>query len=110
MHKSAVGVSGLELLGKICAYLRKKGTYPSARARELLSRGCTVKERVDAIAVVVPDENYLSMTEESVIAELNAALDSLGIKKRVRPEKTAEDLYADDVAKALELFGRDNVY
>ncbi len=109
MHLKAVGINGLELLGKFSSYLRKKGTYAAARARELLSRGAAVKERDDAIAVVVPDENYLSVTEQSVVAELNGVLDSLGIKKRIRVEKTAEDLYVDDLIKARELFGRDNV-
>ena len=51
-----------------------------------------------------------AVRKRKAIAELNAALDSLGIHKRARPEKTAEDLFADDVAKATELFGKDNVY
>lgn len=109
MHLKAVGVSGLELLGKISVYLRKKGTYGAARARDLLSRDVVVKERDDAIAFVVTDDNYLLMTEQSVVDELNEALDSCGIKKRARAEKTAEDLYADDLIRARDLFGRDNV-
>ncbi len=49
------------------------------------------------------------MTDETVLAELNAALSAVGIEKRARAEKTAEDLYADDLMRAVELFGRDCV-
>lgn len=109
MHRSAVAVSGMKLLGMIAAYLRKKDTYPAARARELMSRGVTVKERADAVAFVVPDESFLSMGESKVMDELNAALESCGIQKRARIEKTDEALYGDDLERAYKLFGRDGV-
>ncbi len=109
MHMSAQGANGLALLGRLSTYLRKKGTADAARARELLSRDVSVKERADYIAFVTRDEDFLSMTDERVVAELNAALDAAGIKKRARAEKTAEDLYADDLSRAITLFGRDLV-
>lgn len=109
MHMSAQGANGLALLGRLSTYLRKKGTADAARARELLSRDVSVKERADYIAFVTRDEDFLSMTDERVLAELNAALDAAGIKKRARAEKTAEDLYADDLSRAITLFGRDLV-
>ncbi len=109
MHVSGKGVVGLELLGKVAMYLRKKGTPSAARARELLSRGVAVKERDDAIGFVVPDENFLAMTDAAVMGELDEALASIGTDKRARIEKTEEDLYADDLMRAKELFGKDNV-
>ncbi len=109
MHRRAETVSGMALLGKITRYLRKNPNAETARARELLSRGVTVKEREDAIAFVTADENFLSLGEPSVIATLNAALDDCGEKRRARAEKTDEDLYHDDLMRARELFGRDNV-
>ena len=109
MHMSAQGANGLALLGRLSTYLRKKGTADAARARELLSRDVSVKERAEYIAFVTRDEDFLSMTDERVVAELNAALDAAGIKKRARAEKTAEDLYADDLSRAITLFGRDLV-
>lgn len=109
MHRSAVAVSGMKLLGMIAAYLRKKDTYPAARARDLLARGVTVKERADAVSFIVPDESFLSMGESKVTDELNAALDSCGIKKRARIEKTDEALYGDDLDRAYKMFGRDGV-
>ncbi len=110
MQYSAQKPSGLMLYGKVLTYLRKKGTYASARARDLLSRdGVAVKEREDAIAFVVPDEIFLSLSDAEVKADLDAALDSVGIKKRARPERTAEDLYLDDLEKMRSLFGRDCV-
>lgn len=109
MHLSAQGANGLELLGRLSTYLRKKGTADAARARELLSRDVSVKERADYIAFVTRDEDFLSMTDERVVAELNAALDAAGVKKRARAEKTAEDLYVDDLSRAVDLFGRDCV-
>ena len=69
-----------------------------------------IKEREDAIAFVTPDSEFLSVSDRAVVAEFNAALDALGIKKRARVDKTAEDLFADDVARARELFGRDEVF
>ncbi len=109
MHRSAVAVSGMKLLGMIAAYLRKKDTYPAARARDLLARGVTVKERADAVSFIVPDESFLSMGESKVTDELNAALDSCGIQKRARIEKTDEALYGDDLDRAYKMFGRDGV-
>lgn len=108
MHLKGKKREGLGLLGKIASYLRKKGTYAAARAHELLSRGVVVKEREDVIGFVVSDENFLTMTDKAVIEELTEALKSLGIQKPPRPEKTEEDLYADDLAAARELFGRDH--
>ncbi len=109
MHKSAVKLEGLELFGKIVSYLRKKNTPAAARARELLSRGVAVKERDDAMAFVAPDDCYLSVTDPAVIAEYNAALESAGVKKRARAEQTKEDILAEDVIRAKELFGKDGV-
>ena len=109
MHFSATKVSGMELIGAIAKFLRKKGTAGAARARELLSRGVAVKERDDYISFVVPDEIYLSVSDKPVIDELNAALDGIGIEKRAAVDKTAEDLLQDDIARARELFGRDGV-
>lgn len=109
MHLKAQNVEGLELLGKIAMFLRRRGTVRAARAYELLRRGAVVKERDDAIAFVVEDDNFLQFTDSEVLEELNAALDSCGIKKRARAEKTDDDLYADDLTAARELFGFDAV-
>lgn len=110
MHYSAKKVIGMELIGSLSRYLRKKNTQAAARARELLSRGAVVKEREDVISFVVPDEVYLSLSEKYMLDELNAALDGIGVKKRARVDKTAEDLLEDDIALARELFGKDNVF
>ena len=40
---------------------------------------------------------------------LNEVLDELGIAKRAKIERTEDDLYADDLKRAYELFGRDGV-
>lgn len=109
LHQKASAANGLELLGKVARYLRKKKTPASDRAFELLSRGVAVKERGDAAAFVAPDSCFLSMCEPSVVAELGEAVVAAGIKKRVRIEKTDDDLYAEDLARARELFGRDGV-
>lgn len=109
LHLKAKQVTGLEILGKVSTYLRKKGTADAARARELLSRDAAIKERDDAFVFVVPDEGFIAMTDPTVIRELNEALTSCGIEKRARIEKKAEDLYADDLMRAKELFGRDAV-
>ena len=59
-------------------FLRKRADSPhAARARELLSRGVQVKERDDFIAFIAPDDCFLSLGDESVLGELNAALDSI---------------------------------
>lgn len=109
MHRRGIEVTGLELLGKIATLLRKKNDMESARVRELLSRGVKVKEREDAIAFVVPDASFLSMSETSTLNILNSALDAIGQKKRARIEKSEDDLYADDLDLAREMFGRDHV-
>lgn len=109
LHLKASNTKGLELLGKIASYLRKKGTASSSRAFELLSRGVSAKERADAVSFVAPDSCFLSMCEPSVVAELGEAVTAAGIKKLVRIEKTDDDLYAEDLARARELFGRDGV-
>lgn len=108
-HLSAQNVSGLKLIGSIATHLRKKGTREAARARELLSRGVTVKERSDAVTFVTPDEQFIPMSDDAVIKELAEALSELGINKPVRIDKTLEDLMADDQEAARELFGRDLV-
>ncbi len=74
-----------------------------------MSRGVAVKERDDAMASVAPDDCYLSVTDPAVIAEYNAALESAGVKKRARAEQTKEDILAEDVIRAKELFGKDGV-
>lgn len=109
-HFGGSTVTGRELMGRIVRHLRKKKTREAARAYELISRGVLIKEREDAIAFVTPDSEFLSVSDSAVVAEFNAALDALGIKKRARVDKTAEDLFADDVARARELFGRDSVF
>ncbi len=109
MHLKASSATGLELLGKVVRYLRKKGTPGAARARELLSRGVAVRDRGSAIAFVAPDEVFLMMTDERVVAELDEALKSFGESKKVRIQRTAEDLFYDDVNKATEYFGKDCV-
>ena len=108
-HLRAQATEGLELLGKIASKLRKSDLPISGRVRQLLSRGVAVKEREDAIAFVTPEDSFLSMSEVEVISALNATLDALGIKKRARIERTADDLYEDDVKRAYELFGKDAV-
>ncbi|MCH5163142.1 MAG: DNA polymerase III subunit gamma/tau [Clostridiales bacterium] len=109
MHVRSDSVSGLELLGKIATYLRKSGDGEAARVRELLSRGVAVKEREDVTAFVVPDDSFLLMSEKHVVGILDEALKAVGVTKPASIEKTDEDLYADDLARARELFGRDNV-
>ncbi len=109
MHVKSSSVSGLELLGKIATRLRKAGDMQSARVRELLSRGVTIKERDDVFSFVVPDDNFLLMSEKSVTDVLDAALQAVGAKKPARVEKTDEDLYHDDLVRAKDLFGGDNV-
>ncbi len=109
MHLKASSATGLELLGKVVRYLRKKGTPSAARARELLSRGAAVRERGDAIAFVAPDEVFLMMTDARVVSELEEALKSFGENRKVRVRRTAEDLFYDDVNKATEFFGKDCV-
>ncbi|MDE7464330.1 MAG: hypothetical protein K2M48_04790, partial [Clostridiales bacterium] len=109
MHMRSAAVSGLELLGKIATYLRKHASPETARVRELLSRGVTVKERDEVTAFVVPDDSFLLMSEKNVVDILDAALKAVGATKPASVEKTDEDLYHDDLMKARELFGRDLV-
>ncbi len=108
-HLQAVAQAGLELLGKIARTLRKNPSPASVRARQLLSRGISVKERDEFIGFVTPDESYLSMGEPAVLQTLNEVLDTLGIKKRARIERTDDDLYEEDLLRAAQLFGKDNV-
>lgn len=108
-HKRAQATEGLELLGRIARSLRKSKGPVNERIRQLLSRGVAVKEREDAIAFVTPEDSFLSMSESAVLNALNAVLDELDIKKRARIERTADDLYEEDVKRAYELFGRDSV-
>ncbi|MCH5351433.1 MAG: DNA polymerase III subunit gamma/tau [Clostridiales bacterium] len=110
MQYSAQVATGVTLYGKILRHLRKKGTYASARAKELISReGVTVKEREDAIAFVAPDEVFFSLSEPDVKRELDEAVKAAGTEKPARPERTEEDLYLDDLDKMRVLFGRDCV-
>ncbi|MCH5164912.1 MAG: DNA polymerase III subunit gamma/tau [Clostridiales bacterium] len=106
-HIGASKEEGRELLGKIAIALRRAATPAADRARRLLSRGVAVKEREDAIGFVTPDDSFLSMSEGVVLDVLNGVLNSLGIKKHARIERTADDLFEDDFAHAVELFGRD---
>lgn len=108
-HLRAQNTEGLELLGRIARSLRKSDTPISGRIRQLLARGVSVKEREDAIAFVTPEDCFLSMSEDDVLAALDGVLDGLGIKKRARIERTADDLYEEDVKRAYDLFGRDCV-
>ncbi len=110
MHLSATGITGMALFGKLVTFLRKRADSPhAARARELLSRGVQVKERDDFIAFIAPDDCFLSLGDESVLGELNAALDSCGIEKRAKAERTDESLMADDVERGRVLFGKDGI-
>ncbi len=108
-HLSATAESGLELLGKIAIELRRAKTPAADRVRRLLSHGVAVKERDDAIGFVTPDDVFLQMGEAVVTDVINGILDGLGIKKRVRIERTEDDLYEEDLARAAALFGRDGV-
>ena len=110
MHLSATKVTGMALFGKIVTFLRRRGDKPqAARARDLLSRGVVVKERDDAISFITPDDCFLSLSDETVQAELNAALDACGVKKRALIERTDESLMRDDIERARQLFGKDGV-
>ncbi len=110
MHLSATGITGMALFGKLVTFLRKRADSPhAARARELLSRGVQVKERDDFIAFIAPDDCFLSLGDESVLGELNAALDSCGIEKRAKAERTDESLMADDIERGRVLFGKDGI-
>lgn len=108
MHLSATRITGMALFGKLVTFLRRRAADPhAARARDLLSRGVQIKERADCIAFIAPDDCFLSLGDEPVMAALNAALDACGIKKRARAERTDESLMADDVERGRELFGKD---
>ncbi len=109
-HLSAVKESGLELMGKLVRALRKAKSPASTRVMRLLSAGVSVIERDDYIALVSPDEVFLQMGDESVMSVLGETLTAIGVKKRPRVEKTAGDMFKDDVEKAKRLFGRDGVY
>ena len=109
MHLRATAETGRELLGRIAIALRKAGTPAAERVRRVLARGVAVKERDDAIGFVTPDESFLAMNEPAVTETINGILVALGINKRMRVERTEDDLYQDDLARAFELFGRDGV-
>ena len=68
-----------------------------------------VKERDEFIGFVTPDDTFLSMGEPAVLQALNGVLDTLGIKKRARVERTDDDLYEEDLIRAARLFGKDCV-
>lgn len=108
-HLSAQSETGLELLGKISVTLRKSSVRNAARVRTLLLRGVSVKERSDVVSFVSPDDVYLSMGEEEVVQTLNGVLESIGIKKRARIDRTVDDLREEDIAKAVDFFGVDCV-
>ena len=108
-HLKATAEQGLELQGKIVRSLRKSDAPASARVMRLLLRGVTVRERDEYIAFVSPDDVFLAMGDPSVKSVLNGALDALGEKRRARIERTEDDLYQQDIAKAKQLFTRDGV-
>ncbi len=108
-HLKATAEQGLELQGKIVRSLRKSDAPASARVMRLLSHGVTVRERDEYIAFVSPDDVFLAMGDPSVKGVLEQALDALGVKKRARIERTEDDLYQQDIAKAKILFSRDGV-
>ncbi len=108
-HLQAVAQAGLELLGNISRILRKNPSPTSTRVRQLLARGVAVKERDEFIGFVTPDDTFLSMGEPAVLQALNGVLDTLGIKKRARVERTDDDLYEEDLIRAARLFGKDCV-
>ncbi|MDE6294203.1 MAG: hypothetical protein K2L88_06250, partial [Clostridiales bacterium] len=108
-HLKATAEQGLELQGKIVRNLRKSDAPSSARVMRLFARGVTVKERDDYIGFVSPDDVFLQMGEPTVTSVLNSTLDELGIKKRSKIERTEDDLYQQDIAKARQLFSRDGV-
>ncbi|MDE5593379.1 MAG: DNA polymerase III subunit gamma/tau [Clostridiales bacterium] len=108
-HLKATAEQGLELQGKIVRTLRKSDAPASARVMRLLSHGVTVRERDEYIAFVSPDDVFLAMGDPSVKSVLEQALDALGVKKRAHIERTEDDLYQQDIAKAKQLFTRDGV-
>ncbi|MDE5562187.1 MAG: DNA polymerase III subunit gamma/tau [Clostridiales bacterium] len=108
-HLKATAEQGLELQGKIVRTLRKSDAPSSARVMRLLSHGVTVRERDEYIAFVSPDDVFLAMGDPSVKSVLEQALDALGVKKRAHIERTEDDLYQQDIARAKVLFTRDGV-
>lgn len=108
-HLKATAEQGLELQGKIVRTLRKSNAPAAARVMRLLSHGVAVRERDEYIAFVSPDDVFLAMGDPSVKDVLNGALDTLGVKKRARIERTEDDLYQQDIARAKVLFSRDGV-
>ena len=108
-HLSAESERGLELMGKIVRALRKSSDPSSARVMRLLGRATQIVERDDYIAVVAGDDVFLQLGDVSVKGVIADVLNSLGIKKRPRIEKTAGDMFREDVNKAKILFGRDGV-
>ncbi len=108
-HLQATREDGLELLGKISRAVRRKQSPAALRARRLLARDVMAKERDEYIAFVAPEDAFLPLGEPTVMQVLNEVLDELGIAKRAKIERTEDDLYADDLKRAYELFGRDGV-
>lgn len=108
-HLKATAEQGLELQGKIVRFLRKSDAPASARVMRLLSHGVTVRERDEYIAFVSPDDVFLAMGDPSVKSVLEQALGALGVKKRAHIERTEDDLYQQDIARAKVLFTRDGV-
>lgn len=108
-HLKATAEQGLELQGKIVRHLRKSDAASSSRVMRLLARGVTVRERDDYIGFVSPDDVFLQMGEPSVTSVLEAVLDAIGVKKRLKIERTEDDLYQRDIARARQLFSRDGV-
>ncbi|MDE7165105.1 MAG: DNA polymerase III subunit gamma/tau [Clostridiales bacterium] len=108
-HLKATAEQGLELQGKIVRALRKSDAASSARVMRLLARGVAVRERDEYIGFVSPDDVFLQMGDLSVTDVLNATLDALGVKKRAKIERTEDDLFQQDIARAKQLFSRDGV-
>ncbi|MDE6029845.1 MAG: DNA polymerase III subunit gamma/tau [Clostridiales bacterium] len=108
-HLKATAEQGLELQGNVVRILRKSDAPASARVMRLLLHGVTVRERDEYIAFVSPDDVFLAMGDPSVKSVLNGALDALGVKKRAHIERTEDDLYQQDIARAKVLFTRDGV-
>ena len=108
-HLKASAEVGLELFGKIVRTLRRAGSTAQNRVMRLLARDVKVKERDEYIAFVSPDDVFLQMGEKTVLDVLNEALDGLGVKKRAVIERTIDDMFNEDIARAKDTFGVDGV-
>lgn len=109
-HLSATVDKQMELMGSVVRAVRKTATPAASRVMGLLAHVKKVREREDCIAIVAPDDVFLPLNDPSVVTVINAALDTMGIKKRMRVERTEDELRHDDIAKAVRLFGRDGVF